>query len=53
MISNACMSPECAYYLQPMKKAEFADHMRLWKKSMPIRFHSTVVSQLKSNKSVQ
>jgi hypothetical protein len=48
MINNACMSPECIYYLEPMKHAEFVDHMRLWRKNMPTRFHSSVALYLHS-----
>lgn len=47
MISNACMSSQCAYYMQPMSPAEFSDHMRLWRKTMPVRFHSTVANNIK------
>lgn len=50
MISNACMSLHCAYYLQPMKAAEFMDHMRLWRKIMPMRFHMSVANLLKQKK---
>ena len=31
MIRNACMSPNCAFFMQPLKPAEFSEHMRLWK----------------------
>jgi hypothetical protein len=47
MISNACMSPYCVYYFQPMKAGELIDHMRLWKRTLPVRFHSTVANLLK------
>lgn len=46
LLSNACMSPHCAYYLQPMKPAEFTDHMRLWRKTLPVKFHMMVVQLL-------
>jgi hypothetical protein len=52
MISNACMSPKCKYYLVPLKQSEFSDHMRLWKKRMPARFHFEAAMLLKSKKSV-
>ncbi len=47
MISNACMSPRCKFFLQPLKQHDFSEHMRLWKKSRPTRFHHTVVLKLK------
>ena len=53
MISNACMSPKCKYYLMPLKQAEFSDHMRLWKKRMPNRFHFEAAMLLKSKKTVE
>jgi len=53
MISNACMSPNCAYYLQPLKPAEFNDHMRLWRRTLPARFHFTVATLLKQKKTIE
>jgi hypothetical protein len=50
MISNACMSPHCKYFLEPMKQSEFSEHMKLWKKSKPTRFHFSVVVKLKQKK---
>ena len=47
MISNACMSPNCVLYMQPLTRNEFSDHMRLWKKTMPARFHMEVAAKLK------
>ncbi len=52
MISNACMSPNCEFYLKPMKPAEFTDHMRLWKKTLPVRFHSRVANLIRQKKTV-
>lgn len=51
MIGNACMSPHCAYYFQPMKNGELTDHMRLWRRTLPVRFHSTVAHLLREKKS--
>lgn len=53
MINNACMSPHCAYYFQPMKVGELIDHMRLWRKTLPTRFHSTVANLLKEKKGTE
>jgi len=50
MIKNACMSPNCIFYMKPMKAGEMSEHMRLWKKSMPPRFHMTVANLLKQKK---
>jgi hypothetical protein len=52
MVSNACMSPNCKYYLQALEGNQLSEHMRLWKKSLPNRFHFDVVIQLKQKKSV-
>ena len=53
MISNACMSPQCCLYMEPLKHAEFVDHMRLWKKRLPSRFHMTVSNLIKYKKSTE
>lgn len=53
MISNACMSPYCAFYLQPLKPGELTDHMRLWQRTLPVRFHSSVTTKLKEKKSTE
>jgi len=50
MIQNACMSPHCKFYLQPLKNDEFLNHIRLWRGAMPARFHMTVVNLLKEKK---
>ena len=47
MIGNACMSPQCCMYMEPLKHDEFVDHMRLWKKSLPSRFHMDVANMIK------
>lgn len=53
MVSNACMSDKCKYFLQPLKKDEFMDHMRLWKKTLPPSFHYNVAVHLRSKKTVE
>lgn len=50
MIKNACMSSNCIYFMQPMKAGEMTEHMRLWKKSIPARFHMNVANLLKQKK---
>ena len=50
MINNACMSPNCIFFMQPLKAGEMSEHMRLWKKSLPPRFHMTVANLLKQKK---
>ena len=52
MISNACMSPNCVLFMQPLKHNEFSEHMRLWKKTMPARFHMDVALKLKEKLTV-
>jgi len=51
MIGNACMSPNCAYYLQPLKPAEFSDHMRLWRRASACAFplHCSNSAQTEEN----
>jgi len=44
MIKNPCMSPNCIIYMKSMKAVEMSEHMILWKKSMPPRFHMTVAN---------
>jgi hypothetical protein len=51
MINNACMSPNCIFYMQPLKAGEMSEHMKLWRRTMPPRFHMTVANLLKQKKS--
>lgn len=42
LFRNACQSEKCPLYMKPMKKVEFLDHLKLWKRKMPARFHLLV-----------
>lgn len=42
------MSSRCLYFLKPMKPKEMQEHMKLWHKHLPPRFHMTVVNMLKN-----
>lgn len=50
LIRNTCMSPKCIYYMQPLKHKEIHDHLKLWRGQVPVRFHLTVVNNLKQKK---
>lgn len=53
MVQNACMSPNCIYYLHPMKSADFASHLRLWRGQMPAKFHMTVSNLVREKKTTE
>lgn len=42
LFRNACQSEECPLYMKPMKKEQFLEHLKLWKRKMPARFHLLV-----------
>lgn len=42
LFRNACQSELCPLYMKPMKKEEFKEHLKLWKRKMPARFHMLV-----------
>ena len=53
MLSNACMSENCRFFMQPMEHAQFSNHMRLWRKTLPTRFHIEVVQLARQKQSVE
>ena len=42
LFRNACQSEQCPLYMKPMKKEQFLEHLKLWKRKMPARFHMLV-----------
>lgn len=45
LLSNACQSPHCEFYMKPLKSG-IIEHMRLWKRKLPNQFHLMIKKNL-------